>query len=638
MKPIIKGLCMIILFGSVLNVLWHPDKVKGESVTITIEQEARNYSGAEVKYSLDGEVKLDASNVGMIFKGVCMVPCYGVLQNMLGAEVSYDEKQEEITIKKNSGNIVMQIGSTDAMVNEEKHILKVEPFRTSEITGGQEDFYVPAEFVAEYLDYGYFFTRNEKKQACVNFVSPVIYVENEKKCYYTGDKIKQIIYNGKKISMKSMVPGMEWNGEVMVPVEPLVKKQPISADVTQTETQVCITRGEKEIIFYKGSNIVACNGVEKNSPEMTREITYDGTTYYMVPAKFLFELMEVDKIEIEKSKEQILVEKKPDVYLDIAIEENEMSGNCVSNINAKYEKGKDCITITCADTPKIKVSSTKSKIIVKLKKVSIDETYTRKVHDAVYTKKMVLQSSGNDVVLEITKQKGVNYITQYGQGMVRVLVGATPIKVAVDCGHGANTPGKRSPKMPCSIDVDGDGKIDIKKGQSIREHYGNVGVGKYVASELERLGFQVYRSAFGKKDISLSKRQQNIRKFGAKYSVSIHFNAVGTGKKFTKAKGMEVFYHKSNDLTRESKAFAQEVLKEMAKGTPQINRGVKQQTLAMCNTKEMNTKASILVECAFMTNLHEAKTMFGKEKYWKETGEEIAKGICQYAKVPYVAK
>jgi len=73
----------------------------------------------------------------------------------------------------------------------------------------------------------------------------------------------------------------------------------------------------------------------------------------------------------------------------------------------------------------------------------------------------------------------------------------------------------------------------------------------------------------------------------------------------------------------------------MAKGTKQINRGAKKMPLAMCNTYAMGTKASILVECAFMTNLHEAKTMMGNSKYWKETGKEIAKGVCSYSGISY---
>ena len=37
-----------------------------------------------------------------------------------------------------------------------------------------------------------------------------------------------------------------------------------------------------------------------------------------------------------------------------------------------------------------------------------------------------------------------------------------------------------------------------------------------------------------------------------------------------------------------------------------------------------------------MTNWHEVKTMMASTDYWEETGEEIAKGFCNYLGVDYV--
>ena len=58
--------------------------------------------------------------------------------------------------------------------------------------------------------------------------------------------------------------------------------------------------------------------------------------------------------------------------------------------------------------------------------------------------------------------------------------------------------------------------------------------------------------------------------------------------------------------------------------------------LALCNTKATGAKASILVECAFMTNRHEAINMVGNEDFWQETAKEIAQGICEYTGTTYV--
>ena len=42
----------------------------------------------------------------------------------------------------------------------------------------------------------------------------------------------------------------------------------------------------------------------------------------------------------------------------------------------------------------------------------------------------------------------------------------------------------------------------------------------------------------------------------------------------------------------------------------------------------MGTKAAILVELAFTTNLNEATTMMANEAYWKESAIEIARGYA----------
>lgn len=53
------------------------------------------------------------------------------------------------------------------------------------------------------------------------------------------------------------------------------------------------------------------------------------------------------------------------------------------------------------------------------------------------------------------------------------------MRIAVDAGHGSNTVGKRTPPMPVDIDFNGDGIIDVKKGDSIREHIANTGVANF---------------------------------------------------------------------------------------------------------------------------------------------------------------
>ena len=212
------------------------------------------------------------------------------------------------------------------------------------------------------------------------------------------------------------------------------------------------------------------------------------------------------------------------------------------------------------------------------------------------------------------------------------------IKIAIDAGHGTNTAGKRTPPFPQDVKVNG--KIIVKKGEQFREHIANVGVAFLLEQELKRCGFNTMRTgwnddnAYDDPDTPLADRQKAIKKAKCDYSISIHFNAYGDGKSFNSAEGVGIYIHDKHPGA--SKELAETVLKQLVKGTKQKDRGVTPAALAMCNCSKMGTKAAILVELAFMTNLNEATTMMANEAYWKESAIEIAKGICKYTGIEYV--
>lgn len=205
------------------------------------------------------------------------------------------------------------------------------------------------------------------------------------------------------------------------------------------------------------------------------------------------------------------------------------------------------------------------------------------------------------------------------------------MKIAIDAGHGSNTAGKRT----CKITKDCG---PFKKGQQIREHWINTYICLRLAEALEKLGYDIYKSAWDDKyaaddvDVALTTRQANIKKAKCDYSVSIHQNACGDGVKWNSGQGVEVLIHSRPDRVGDSAKMAEYVLKEMIKGTKQVSRGVKPQELAMCNCKNLGTKAAILCECAFMTNQHEAEELLADPDFWDECAEEITAGIDNYIK------
>ena len=196
---------------------------------------------------------------------------------------------------------------------------------------------------------------------------------------------------------------------------------------------------------------------------------------------------------------------------------------------------------------------------------------------------------------------------------------ATAYKVAIDAGHGSTTAGKRTP-------------------DGYKEHWINVKTAYYCEQLLKQHGIEVLRVAWDDTDatddidVPLSTRQRLIKNANCDLSVSMHANAFGNGSSFNSAEGVSTHIHSVENYKGDSYNLAKLVQEELVKGTAQKNRGVVLQNLAMCNCINMGTKASCLIEIAFMTNLREAELM-KSEAFCKEQGEDIARGILRYLNI-----
>ena len=185
--------------------------------------------------------------------------------------------------------------------------------------------------------------------------------------------------------------------------------------------------------------------------------------------------------------------------------------------------------------------------------------------------------------------------------------------IALDDGHGMETPGKRTPAFP-------DGKV-------MKENEFNRAVVGYLKVELERCGFKVVLVAPEDTDVPLSTRCKRANEAGAHLYVSVHANAAKGV--WGDHGGIETFAWTSGDSLRIGKLIHEELMK----GTKMADRGVKDGTwlYVLKNTK----MPAVLVECGFMDSRHDAPYLL-KEEYRKECAQEIAKGICRGFGVPYV--
>ena len=191
------------------------------------------------------------------------------------------------------------------------------------------------------------------------------------------------------------------------------------------------------------------------------------------------------------------------------------------------------------------------------------------------------------------------------------------IKVAIDAGHGSNTPGKRHP--------------DGYKG-----HFSNVKIAYYLDQILRKNNIDTFKVSWddnnseNDNDIPLTTRQNMIKNAKCNYLISIHANAHGSGTVYTAAEGIETFYHSDKALSKSSsKDLAEAVHKHLIKGTAQKNRGVKTAEFAMCNAVACGVDAAILIETAFMTNQKESE-LLKSDEFCFECAVEIASGLFEF--------
>jgi len=184
--------------------------------------------------------------------------------------------------------------------------------------------------------------------------------------------------------------------------------------------------------------------------------------------------------------------------------------------------------------------------------------------------------------------------------------------IAIDNGHGINTPGKRTPVMS-------DGKV-------IKEWEFNYPTAKKLEELLKTNGFNIIFVSDTEEDTPLKTRTDKANNAKADAYVSIHFNALnaiwGTHG------GIETYHHPSSIKGKE---LAELIQDELIKETGLRDRGVKSANFQVLRETKM---VSILAECGFMDNLEEAKLMLN-ENYQMRCARAIAKGICKYFGVEY---
>ena len=170
----------------------------------------------------------------------------------------------------------------------------------------------------------------------------------------------------------------------------------------------------------------------------------------------------------------------------------------------------------------------------------------------------------------------------------------------LDNGHGADTPGKRSPML--------------MDGRQFRECFFNREVVTRMISMLKDLGLRAIKLVPEHEDISLSKRvarANELNQANICVLVAVHSNAYGDGSRFSVPRGIETYYHESSEAGKKIAEMFQENLVQV---TGWRNRGIRRGNFQIIKETAM---PAILTENGFYTNREQLEYLLDSD--WRET-------------------
>ena len=144
----------------------------------------------------------------------------------------------------------------------------------------------------------------------------------------------------------------------------------------------------------------------------------------------------------------------------------------------------------------------------------------------------------------------------------------------------------------------------------------------------------------GKTDIPLNSRANTANKKGADILISNHYNAIGSSQAWqSRVKGLLVL--RTKNASSKSIRLGKLVVKHLEKDINYeysygLMRDVDMSGFTLAILRQTNMPA-ILIEYGFMDYEKEAKLMLDK-KHQKKCAEAVAKAVCEYFGVTYVAK
>lgn len=208
----------------------------------------------------------------------------------------------------------------------------------------------------------------------------------------------------------------------------------------------------------------------------------------------------------------------------------------------------------------------------------------------------------------------------------------TKFLIAVDSGHGMETPGKRTP--PLLEDIVIAGKIIKKKGEIIHEKEWNRAVADKLIAALKRCGFDTLDVSPGLKDVPLADRYNAANDAKADAFISKHYNAA-TSNWWTPGYTLAFV---SQYASTKARTLAKYVQDECAAANGWRNEGVQNDYAYMgvnVAVLRRTNMPAVLTETGFMDVWDHAKKMIDPD-FIEADAEATCRGICKFFGVKYV--
>ncbi|MGD7043389.1 N-acetylmuramoyl-L-alanine amidase [Jeotgalibacillus proteolyticus] len=183
--------------------------------------------------------------------------------------------------------------------------------------------------------------------------------------------------------------------------------------------------------------------------------------------------------------------------------------------------------------------------------------------------------------------------------------------IAIDAGHGYETPGKRSP-------------------DGMKEYEFNRAVANECIHQLEKASVRTLQTYSDHRDVPLSERTAKANNGKADYFISIHANAFGNGQ-WNDVHGIETFIHTVKGQS--AYPLASKIHSDLIVKTGRKNRGLKKADFHVLRESHM---PALLLECGFMTN-REEKALLASTAYRTLCGKQIAASILSFLPKPHTS-